>query len=137
MKLFQRFRALSLLGLAVAAAAALGVSNVGCSSEPHPFTEGRKFAGDIEVNAHDLNQGYEAYMLCCYACHGTKGDGKGPASYGFRPPPRDFTKGIFKFARLRSSDELPHDEDLMRIVAGGLHGTAMLPWDIPDVELDK
>src|SRR5262249_6591041 len=31
----------------------------------------------------------------------------------------------------------PHDEDLFRIVRGGLHGTAMLPWDIPDVELDK
>jgi hypothetical protein len=65
------------------------------------------------------------------------GDGKGPSSYGLTPPPRDFTKGIFKFARLRSSDEMPNDEDLVRIVKGGLHGTAMLPWDIPDIELNK
>ena len=91
----------------------------------------------IEVSAHDLNQGYEAYMLYCYACHGEKGDGHGPASWGLRPPPRDFRKGVFKFARLRSSDELPNDDDLFRIVRGGLHGTAMLPWDIPDIELDK
>ena len=71
---------------------------------------------------------------CCTATRATamNGDGKGPSSYGLRPPPRDFTKGIFKFARLRSSDELPNDDDLVRIVHGGLHGTAMLPWDIPD-----
>ena len=35
------------------------------------------------------------------------------------------------------NDDLPHDEDLYRIVQGGLHGTAMLPWDIPKVELEK
>src|SRR5688572_23460184 len=123
-----------LLGLSLAIASTLGLS---CSSKPHPFTEGKTFAGNVEVSAHDLNDGYEAYMLYCYACHGEKGDGKGPASWGLRPAPRDFTKGIFKFARLRSSDELPHDDDLFRIINGGLHGTAMLAWDIPAVELDK
>ncbi|MEJ7735223.1 MAG: c-type cytochrome [Polyangiaceae bacterium] len=126
-------RSLLLVG-ALALASLLGVS---CNREPHPFKEERTFAGDITVTAHDLNAGYEAYMLYCYACHGEKGDGKGPASFGLRPTPRDFTKGIFKFARLRSSDELPHDDDLFRIIRGGLHGTAMLAWDIPDIELDK
>ncbi len=90
----------------------------------------RTFAGGITVDAQSLNDGHEAYMLYCYACHGENGDGKGPSSYGLRPPPRDFTQGIFKFARLRSSDELPNDEDLYRIVRGGLHGTPMLAWDI-------
>lgn len=123
-----------MLGAAVAVSSVLAVA---CSSEPHPFKEGKTFAGGIEVDAKTLNDGYEAYMQYCYACHGENGDGKGPASYGLRPPPRDFTKGIFKFARLRTSDELPHDEDLYRIIKGGLHGTAMLPWDIPDVELNK
>jgi mono/diheme cytochrome c family protein len=129
-----------LLGGVVAASALLGAA---CSSEPHPFKEGRTFAGNSEapegiaVDAHALNDGYDAYMQYCRACHGDKGDGKGPASYGLRPPPRDFTKGIFKFARVSSSDELPHDDDLIRIVKGGLHGTAMLPWDIPKEELHK
>jgi mono/diheme cytochrome c family protein len=124
----------ALLGVALAASAVLGL---GCGGEPHPFKEAQTFAGNIEVSAHDLNDGYEAYMLYCYACHGEKGDGKGPASWGLRPPPRDFRKAVFKFARVRSSDELPHDDDLFRIVRGGLHGTAMLPWDMPDMELDK
>jgi mono/diheme cytochrome c family protein len=95
----------------------------------------RTFAGSIAADVQTLNDGHEAYMLYCYACHGENGDGKGPSSYGLRPPPRDFTQGIFKFARLRSSDELPNDEDLFRIVRGGLHGTPMLPWDITDAEL--
>src|SRR5262249_24614445 len=90
----------------------------------------RTLAGDIKVDAATLQAGHDSYMLYCYAGHGENGDGRGPSSYGLRPPPRNFTLGIFKFARLRSSDELPNDQDLYRIVFGGLHGTAMLPWDI-------
>src|SRR6185369_7203299 len=90
----------------------------------------RTFAGGITVDAATLNAGHDSFMLYCYACHGENGDGRGPSSYGLRPPPRNFKLGIFKFARLRSSDELPNDDDLYRIVHGGLHGTAMLPWDI-------
>ena len=70
-------------------------------------------------------------MLYCRACHGEKGDGKGPSSPGLRPPPRDFTAGAFKFAAVQGGS-LPRDEDLVRIAKGGLHGTAMLAWDVPD-----
>ncbi|MEP7122056.1 MAG: c-type cytochrome [Byssovorax sp.] len=97
----------------------------------------RTFAGGVTADLKTLNDGHDAYMLYCYACHGEKGDGKGPSSYGYRPPPRDFTQGIFKFARLRSSDELPSDDDLYRIVHDGLHGTPMLPWEIPEEEARK
>lgn len=130
-----RRRAAGLLAGAVAAVSALFASS--CAPDKMPFnpTESRTFAGDITVDGKTLNMGYVAYTRYCYACHGVDGDGKGPSSYGLRPPPRDFTKGIFKFARLRSSDELPHDDDLARIVKGGLHGTAMLPWDISEIEL--
>ena len=126
------------------AASAFGTA---CSSEDKTFRESacgteaarwcapRTFAGGITADAHTLTAGHDSYMLYCYACHGENGDGRGPSSYGLRPPPRNFTLGIFKFARLRSSDELPHDDDLYRIVHNGLNGTAMLPWDIPDVEL--
>lgn len=123
-----------LLGAVVAASAAFSSA---CSSEAPLFTEAKTFAGGIQVDAHTLNEGHDAYIHYCYACHGEKGDGRGPSSYGLRPSPRDFTKGIFKFARLRTSDDLPNDEDLVQIVKGGLHGTAMLPWDIPTVELVK
>jgi mono/diheme cytochrome c family protein len=104
---------------------------------PFQESETKVFAGGIEVTGHDLNLGYQSYMRYCYACHGENGDGKGPASYGYRPPPRNFTQGIFKFARMRSSDDVPNDEDLVRIVRGGLHGTPMLEWDVPDEELRR
>lgn len=122
---------------ALAAVAALSLTAASCAPDKMPFSSSETFtfAGGVESDGKGLNQGYASYMRYCYACHGEQGNGKGPSSAGLRPPPRDFTKGIFKFARLRSSDELPHDEDLVRIVKNGLHGTAMLAWDIPDTEL--
>jgi mono/diheme cytochrome c family protein len=143
-------RKTSTYGLAAAVMAA-SIAGASCKEKPL-FHEGacgsqdpevarycspRTFAGGVQADAQTLNDGHDAYMLYCYACHGEKGDGKGPSSYGLRPPPRNFTQGIFKFARLRSSDELPNDEDFIRIVRGGLHGTPMLPWDITDGELTK
>jgi mono/diheme cytochrome c family protein len=124
------------LSLVLGAGLAATLALTACKRD-FTFTEGRTFAGDVEVDAQTLNDGHDAYTQYCYACHGVNGDGKGPSSYGLTPPPRDFTKGIFKFARLRAGDEMPNDEDLIRIVKGGLHGTAMLPWDIPDVEMQK
>ena len=125
-----------LLGAVVVSAA---VSATACQPDKMPFKPGdsRTFAGNVTVTGTELNKGWQSYMRYCYACHGEKGDGKGPASYSLRPPPRDFTKGIFKFARMRSSDDFPSDADLVRIVKGGLHGTAMLPWDIPEEELGR
>lgn len=120
-------------------AAALGLAATSCGADALPFDpdEKRVFAGGVEVDGRTLNEGYAAYTRYCAACHGEKGDGKGPSSYGLRPPPRDFTQGFFKFARVAGSDQLPNDEDLVRIVRGGLHGTAMLPWDIPEAELGR
>jgi mono/diheme cytochrome c family protein len=130
------------VALAVAAGAAALLA-AACAPDKMPFPEGEthtfaaQTAEGVAVNGHDLNLGYQSYTRYCYACHGEKGDGHGPASYGLRPPPRNFTLGIFKFARLRSSDELPNDEDLKYIVKNGLHGSAMLAWDIPDEELGR
>src|SRR5262249_50422185 len=104
---------------------------VGCEKEH--FVAPMKLGG-VEVKAATLNAGWEGYMLYCYACHGVNGDGKGPASYGLKPPPRNFTLGKFKFAAVPSG-QLPRDEDFVRIVRGGLHGTAMLEWDVPEVTL--
>lgn len=86
-----------------------------------------------EVSADVLNEGREHYVQNCYACHGMAGNGTGPASHYYRPPPRDLTRGLYKFGGV--VDGLPHDEDFVRIVRLGLHGTPMLAWDIPDAEL--
>jgi mono/diheme cytochrome c family protein len=103
---------------------------------PSGFEQPRKLGGK-EVAASVLTEGERAYALYCRTCHGDKGDGKGPAAKGLRPPPRDFTLGTFKFAAV-AGGSLPHDEDLVRIVRGGLHGTAMLGWDgIPEQKLGE
>jgi mono/diheme cytochrome c family protein len=111
--------------------AALALALVACE-KPH-FTEAMTFAGQ-EVSAAELEEGRLAYTHYCRSCHGDNGDGKGPAALGLRPPPRDFKKGTFKFGSVEC-DQLPPDEDFVRIVTKGLHGTAMLEWDIPEQEL--
>jgi len=65
------------------------------------------------------------YESNCAVCHGTNGDGNGPAAYMFRMRPRDFRSGIFKF-RSTPSGSLPTDKDLLRSVTQGLRWTGML-----------
>lgn len=104
------------------------------STEPHGFSAPRTLGG-LTVSAEVLSRGERAYLLYCRACHGEKGDGKGPAAPGLRPPPRDFTLGTFKFGAV-AGGALPSDADLLRIVRGGLHGTAMRAWDgVPEPQL--
>ena len=64
---------------------------------PPRFDKPQTLGGKI-VPANVLTEGERAYTQYCRACHGDKGDGKGPAAKGVRPPPRDFTLGVFKFA---------------------------------------
>src|SRR5687768_4718990 len=86
-----------------------------------------------EVSADVLNRGREQFVQNCYACHGMTGNGTGPASPYYRPPPRDLTRGLYKFGGV--VDGLPHDEDFARILEQGLAGTPMLAWDIPSDDL--
>ncbi len=117
--------ALSVLGLAA------------CATEPgfEPITQPLKLAGGKEVPVATLEQGRIAYTLYCRTCHGELGDGRGPSGIGLTPPPRNFQQPAFKFGGVESGS-LPPDSELKRIVKSGLHGTAMLPWQIPDHQLD-
>jgi mono/diheme cytochrome c family protein len=87
------------------------------------------------IPAELLERGRLVYVEYCRACHGEHGDGRGPSAAGLRPPPRDFRTGSFKFGSVPAG-ELPSDDDLKRIIRGGLRGTAMLPWRLQDDELD-
>jgi mono/diheme cytochrome c family protein len=108
---------------------------VGCKGyRTHGFKEPMKLGGKV-IPASVLTEGERDYDLYCRACHGDKGDGKGPASLGLRPPPRDFTLGSFKFGAVPGGT-LPNDDDFVRIVRFGLHGTAMRAWDgVPETNL--
>jgi mono/diheme cytochrome c family protein len=106
----------------------------GCSGPGARFSKSQTLGGK-RVSARRLNRGRELFVTYCAACHGLEGDGKGPAAVGLRPPPRNFKQGQFKFAAV-ASGQLPNDEDFLRIVQNGLHGTTMLPWsDVPERDL--
>ncbi len=105
------------------------LSFAGCKESR--FKEDKVFAGGVYATAANLNHGLSIYTEYCMSCHGVTGEGNGVSSKGLYPPPRNFTKGIYKFGRVVSG-ELVHDEDLKLILKKGLHGTAMLPWDLSD-----
>lgn len=64
----------------------------------------------------------------CEVCHGPSGDGRGHAAHHFASPPRDFTKGRYKF-RSTASGQVPTDDDLRRSIVRGIPGTGMVPQD--------
>jgi mono/diheme cytochrome c family protein len=63
------------------------------------------------------------YRTACAACHGTLGDGSGPAAFsiapGVAPRPRDFVAGRYKL-RSTPSGTPPTDADLHRTIARGI-----------------
>jgi mono/diheme cytochrome c family protein len=90
--------------------------------------------GGVEVEAATLERGRRSYQRYCILCHGSEGDGLGPNAAVLWPRPRDFRTARFKYAGVENRG-LPSDEELARIVRGGLDGTAMQPWDLDDAEL--
>ena len=71
-----------------------------------------------------LQHGRAVYTAQCAGCHGTTGDGKGPAGAYLNPPPRDYRNGIFKFTSTPRGSK-PRREDLRRILKYGAKGTSM------------
>ena len=104
---------------------------------PAPFQRARVLGG-LRVTAQALDRGRAVYTRSCLACHGASGQGNGPASSGLDPPPRDFTRGIFKFGATLPRDgapTLPTDADLERVIRGDMHGSATLSWNLSSAEL--
>lgn len=71
-----------------------------------------------------LQLGHEVYTKQCAGCHGTTGDGQGPAGVYLNPPPRDYRNGVFKFTSTPRGSK-PRREDLRRILKYGAKGTSM------------
>lgn len=82
----------------------------------------RSHAGEAQA-APTLGQ--RVYLESCAACHGERGDGKGPETGRVKTKPRDFTGGIYKF-RSTPSGSLPLDEDIFRTISRGVRTTSML-----------
>lgn len=68
----------------------------------------------------DLAMGASLYQQQCAACHGDKGDGRGPAGLALDPPPIDFTDA--ERADLRSP------LSLYQAISQGIEGTSMIGY---------
>ena len=120
----------ALLALPMTVFLALALAS-GCRKEP--FSE-PEILGGKDIAPQVLTRGHDLYARYCVTCHGEHGDGNGLAAPGMRPPPRDFRTATFKFAGA-ADQELPHDDELVRVVRDGLPGTAMRAWDLSEGEI--
>ena len=66
------------------------------------------------------------YRQHCAACHGDQGDGNGLAARFLYPKPRNFRDGRFRL--VTTSNSVPSDDDLDRVLTRGLPGSAMFPF---------
>lgn len=71
-----------------------------------------------------LRESSELYRRQCMHCHGVNGGGEGTTAPYLDPRPRDYRKGIFKFASVDNKGR-PRREDLVNILRSGLYGSAM------------
>jgi len=83
----------------------------------------------------DLTTGERVFRDNCAVCHGAAGDGRGVAAHHFTTPPRDLTKGRFKF-RSTGSGQVPTDADLAHTIVHGIPSTGMVPQNhLTDAEV--
>lgn len=72
----------------------------------------------------EASAGKQIYIQECSACHGDRGDGKGPAADYVDPKPRNFTAEPFKL-RTTPDGKPPATADVLRTIERGIPGTAM------------
>ena len=118
-----------LMATGLAAAGILAVGS-GCDtteplSGPPGLVQWEKVSADqTPASANLLARGKRLYSVRCATCHGSDGNGRGPASIFLDPPPRDFTRGSFKL-RSTHPDGMPADMDLFRTITAGFPAFGM------------
>ncbi len=94
---------------------------------------GVSLAWAASIEEADADKGKQTYTIYCVTCHGPEGDGQGPVGKALNPPPRDFTKGDFKYGG--------KDQDLYDIISNGaaIKGGSplMAPWGAVITEGDR
>ncbi len=71
----------------------------------------------------ELVRGRSFFEMSCALCHGERGDGNGRFSMGQTPRPRDFRRAKFKFTT--TTNQVPSDDDLVRLFRVGVPGATM------------
>lgn len=90
---------------------------------------GLKLLGGTPSDAANLKRGADVYVRYCRQCHGTSGDGNGPAGRYMNPRPRDYRSGVFKFTSTTYGAK-PVRDDLIRTIRRGVIGTSMPSFDL-------
>jgi len=106
-------------------------SHVEASPEPEEGSSVRRIPwSDVAVDVPPATMdklakaGAGIYQQQCAVCHGDQGKGDGPAAGILAFPPRDFTRGLYKF-KTSSQGEMPFDDDLYRTVTSGIPAAGM------------
>src|SRR6476661_7381401 len=104
----NRSRAISIAASlsGVAAAAAFAIAGLVAQTPAAPSGAATAPPGKAVYDAH------------CSECHGSTGQGDGPAAPFLTPRPLDFTSGKYKI-RTTETGSIPTDADLLRSVADG------------------
>jgi mono/diheme cytochrome c family protein len=72
----------------------------------------------------DDAEGRGLFRKHCVTCHGVTGNGRGSTAAVQNPYPRDYRMGVFKFKSTPRGSK-PTRDDLTKLIAGGIAGTAM------------
>lgn len=85
----------------------------------------------VSLAAGDAAKGKTLFETNCASCHGTTGEGNGPVGAALQPPPRNFTKGVFKFDTDKDG-KTGTDADLKNVITQGAAAFGgsplMAPW---------
>ncbi len=84
------------------------------------------FAADLKPPKETpqlMNEGKKIFEQTCSPCHGSKGDGKGPAGAALKPSPTDFQKPFNKWPNTKGSPE-----KIFEVITKGIPNSAMVAW---------
>ena len=81
------------------------------------------------ASAQDIEAGHQVYVAKCQACHGSEGQGDGPASRALPSKPPNFTEGAFWSGRT--------NESLGKLITQGKPGSTMRAFPMKEEQLSS
>ncbi len=70
-----------------------------------------------------LREGNKIFEQVCASCHGSKGDGKGPAGAALTPRPTDFQKPLKEWP-----NTMGDPQKIFQVISKGIPNSAMIAW---------
>ena len=70
-----------------------------------------------------LKEGKQIFEQVCASCHGSNGDGKGPAGAALKPSPTDFQKPLKEWPNTKGNPQ-----KVFEVISKGIPNSAMIAW---------